>query len=241
MSQYNPVLKFIRKHLWSQTITTGLAHLDSCIKVPKNGATLVEAESYSGATALFLDFAVEYSKTGLVIYVDCPDSVYFSRIPDMTVENFIHFCPSDPQQILDFVSSSSHAMEEPLIIIDSFYLFRSISPELSLSNVVRNVKQMLPKATILVNVKYSTVTENIYNQTIKLKLKKNFYISRELVGHFVEVGKSEHFVSHKSGRFSKVYDYLAVSLEAGKQKNDLFYFDGIRTQGFWSTLKHHIS
>jgi hypothetical protein len=237
-----PVLKFYRRNLDTERILCGDDIIDGIINFNIGTSVLFKGEMYSGLSALCFEYVEHNTKNGrIVLYVDCLDSIKINRFEDTNFDNFVYITPNSANQLLDILSDLKKELDDVLIILDNIYLLEGIS----VSNVVSDIKAILPKSSIMCIDKRNTVTMDIWYRKYNLEIVKKYYIDRIPIGHLLSIkeeasinpSEDNHFVVYKNGRLSKVYEHMTKELKMGKTKKDIFEFDNKRVQGFWKMLE----
>jgi hypothetical protein len=239
MRQNNSILEFYRQNMKQDSLLlSGHKTIDNTLHVYKGTSVLLNSEPYSGSTALCLEYADYFTQTGVCFYIDCNDSVLPSRLGTISEDNFFHIRPNGATQLLEIMHEFSTEVKDCLIILDSAF---TLLDGPTLTNTVSSLRKLFPASTILTTFRNFRKRSSVWSQIIDVSNKKNHYLNRVHLGHFVSLKSKRqetvHFLSYKTGRFSRVYDQIQQEVLAGKSTSDFFEFEGQRIKGFWNTLE----
>ena len=237
----NPVKKFLRRQLEGEGfLLSGLSTVDNGLQLKKGSLILFKAEAYSGGTSLCLEYAAQYSKTGLVFYVDSNDVILPHRLHGINVENFVHIRPTSTSEALEILSDLAEEIDvhNVLLILDNPYIL----PGLSLSNFLLEVKRVFSGASIMLTDRLEfNLYPDMWHTIVTIKETRGYYIQRLKIGHFISIlhaGKTiTNFVEYKTGRLSRIYNYMLECITNGATTSSVFTWNGQQHKGFWTALE----
>jgi len=233
---YNKLFKKGLKEIRSST--SGSKLIDRAVHLQSGGFTLVKGEPYVGITAFCLQIAEHFSKKNLVVYVDVNKNLNSDRTQHIKTDNFIFVQPSSHLPVIELASAIFQEFGEPIIFI---FDQGSLMPDGgSLEQTAVSLRKINPLNTVIAAEREKYKATDLWGERIFLSFGKRFYYDRELYGHQILVkggkGKSEHFVSHFTGRLSPGFESAFLEVENGKQKTEVFNYGPVTQKGFWAFL-----
>lgn len=241
----NAVKGFLKFALSEESgLENSLPSLKKCFKSPNRGSILIQAEPYSGATAILLELTESYTSQGkLVIYIDVKDSLIKNRLAGVDLSKLTVVKPNSIEEILDLVEEFRG--HKPVYILDSIgYIRDKWNLSESPFRLAERIRKIDPNSLVVCTktLRKANVLQD-YNWSIHLTVRsiKRRYENRIRVGHLISIagpsGTSRAYIDYNSGRLSKAYEHASEEVNSGvKTKHSEFELDGISAKGMWNFI-----
>ena len=149
-----------------------------------------------------------------------------------------------PSDIIDLVQTIKIDCADMILIFDNIFFFEKLWADTSWTflELARRIRIDNPRVTIIATQRKET-NKSLWSSIISIVSTENKYCmdggENRLVGHLAKIsgpiGSSVIYIDHLTGRISKAFEHVRLSVEAGeKTTNSVFELDKVRAQGAWN-------
>jgi len=213
--------------------------LNRAFSIPLGGSIRIFGPEQSGMTALALDIAEAFQKSGgRVMFLDFSHSVFAHRLAGIDQDQFLL---PDVHSRADILELTKIIGEEPvMLIVDNV---RNIREDWQTTNPALYLRQELrskcPNVTLVfseLSGKNNWIGEG-WDVVLSLTDHENQWENGIRLGHLIEVhgpkGCVHLFISHVSGRIHKPYILARLQEEQGTARSGVFGTEDYSVRGFW--------